>query len=152
MDCILFLTKVFMLSRNDLNMMCIKGTNVAFFYFIARKIRTQNCRGDREKGGYFLVIKIWINWGRGRVIDHYWIIWNHSLVSSAVIDCRNYRLSEYSRNDTTCRLLMAISIHKRHVKITASSYGQDVTLMLNGIKTRRQPGGKFVSDVNIAHG
>ena len=73
-------------------------------------------------------------------------------ILSAVIDCRNYRLSEYSRNDTTCRLLMAISIHKRHVKITASSYRQDVTLMLNGIKTRRQPGGKFVSDVNIAHG
>ena len=24
------------------------------------------------------------------------------------------------------------------------SYRQDVTLMLNGIKTRRQPGGKFV--------
>ena len=37
-------------------------------------------------------------------------------------------------------------------KITASSYRQDVTLMLNGIKTRRQPGGKFVSDVNTAHG
>ena len=73
-------------------------------------------------------------------------------ITSAVIDCRNYRLSEYSRNDTTCRLLMAISIHKQHVKITTSSYQQDVTLMLNGIKTHRQPGGKFDSDVNIAHG
>ena len=71
---------------------------------------------------------------------------------SAVIDCRNYQLSGYSWNYTTCRLLMAILIHKRHVKITASSYRQDVTLMLNGIKTRRQPGGKFVSDINIAHG
>ena len=41
---------------------------------------------------------------------------------------------------------------KRHVKITASWYRQDVTPMLNGIKMHRQPGGKFVSDVNIAHG
>ena len=61
---------------------------------------------------------------------------------SAVIDYRNYRLSEYSQNDT-CRLLMAISIHKRHVKITASSYRQDVTLMLNGIKTHWQPDGSL---------
>ena len=36
-------------------------------------------------------------------------------------------------------------------KITASSYQQDVTLMLNGM-TCRQPDGKFVSEVNIAHG
>ena len=66
---------------------------------------------------------------------------NYTVICSAVIDCQNYRLSEYSQNDTTCRLLMAISIHKRHVKITTSSYRQDVTLMLNGIKTRRRPGG-----------
>ena len=78
-------------------------------------------------------------------------IWHTYTPASAVIDCRNYRLSEYSRNDTTCRLLMPILIHKRHIKITASSHQQDVTLMLNGIKTHRQPGGKFVSEVNIAH-
>ena len=35
---------------------------------------------------------------------------------SAVIDCRKYRLSEYSWNDTTCQLLMAVLIHKRHRK------------------------------------
>ena len=62
-----------------------------------------------------------------------------------IIDCQNIH------GTMTCRLLMAISIHKRHIKITASSYRQDVTLMLNGIKTCRQPGGKFISEVNIAH-
>ena len=72
--------------------------------------------------------------------------------TSAVIDCWNYRLSEYSWNDMTCRLLMAISIHKRHIKITASLSRQDVTLRLNDIKTCWQPDAKFVSEVNIAHG
>ena len=75
-----------------------------------------------------------------------------TISDSAVTDCRKYRLSEYSRNDTTCRLLMAMSIHQRHgKKITASLNRQDDTFMLSGI-TRRQPGGKFVSEVNIAHG
>ena len=74
------------------------------------------------------------------------------MIPSAVIDCRKYQLLEHSRNDMTCRLLMAVLMHKRHrKKITPSSNWQDVTPMLNGIM-RWQPGGKFVSEVNIAHG
>ena len=38
----------------------------------------------------------------------------NSLTPSAIVDCWKYQLSENSQNDTTCRLLMAISIHKRH--------------------------------------
>ena len=61
-------------------------------------------------------------------------------IFSAVVDCRKYRLSEYSRNDTTCRLLiMAMLIHKRHVKSTASLYWQDVIRMLNGIRALNVP-------------
>ena len=49
------------------------------------------------------------------VIRYIDVIWCSTAIS-AVIDCRKYRLSEYSWNDTTCRLLMAMSIHKRHGK------------------------------------
>ena len=70
-------------------------------------------------------------------------MWLPCMHASAVIDCRKYRLSEYSRNYTTRRLLMAMSSHKRHVKITASLYRQDVTLMLNGIKHAGNPVGSL---------
>ena len=42
-----------------------------------------------------------------------WYPWQNS---RAVIDCRNYPLSEYSQNTTTYRLLMAVSIHKEYRK------------------------------------
>ena len=66
-----------------------------------------------------------------------WLLQVGVAVSSAVTDCQKYRLSEYSRNDTTCQSLMAALIHKQHGKnkIIASLYWQDVTLLLNGINT-----------------
>ena len=45
-----------------------------------------------------------------------------------------------------------MSIAHGNMDTQTTRKNQDVTLMLNGIKMRQQPGEKFVSDVNIAHG
>ena len=67
---------------------------------------------------------------------------------------RDSRVSKIASTDKIQHTLhdFQLPAYQCEPEITASSYQQDVTLMLNGIKMRRQPGGKFVSDVNTAHG